>query len=85
MCNFIAAVLQGIHFSSDSLHKKCETLLAISNYYRKKEQITAWHACFSLILTCDVLVHFTHLTFACRSPFPRSQSQDGDQHSNYCM
>ena len=28
MCNFIAAVLQGIHFSSDSLHKKCETLIA---------------------------------------------------------
>ena len=28
MCNFIAAVLQGLHFSSDSLHKKCEILIA---------------------------------------------------------
>ena len=28
MCNFIAAVLQGMHFSSDLLHKKCEILIA---------------------------------------------------------
>ena len=28
MCNFIAAVLQAIHFSSDLLHKKCEILIA---------------------------------------------------------
>ena len=28
MCNFMAVVLQGIHFSSDLLHKKCEILIA---------------------------------------------------------
>ena len=32
------------------------------------------------IFTCDVLVDFTHIDFACRSPFACSQSQDDDRH-----
>ena len=48
MCNFIAAVLQEIHFSSDLLHKKCEILIAAFanksvTTTEKNEQITANH------------------------------------------
>ena len=32
-----------------------------------------------------LMIDFTNIAFTCWSPFPCSQGQDGDQHSNHCV
>ena len=39
----------------------------------------------SSYFTGDVMIDFTNIDFTCWSPFPCSQGQDGDQHSNHCV